>query len=469
MSPAPEAQASGRPRSGSSKFFAYSGLAAAWFFFLPYLWCLYQFTDYLPALFALLVPFTLAFYVFHETLHENNGSYWALIPFFLAGGVALLSWEDMEKSGIAALLLEWALCFCALRVADLFFERLAAEVEAGRDAMEKAARRIKTISQENAFYAAKVPELKIQIGAKQELSSFAKEMGTLLDPAKIQRRLMEKIQGLFPGDKVELHDSLFEQDAVNRWILDTKSSLLVKNAGTDKRLLEAGEAAATAYKSLIASPLLSERNLIGLVRVESPTENRFEKTDLQQLELYTHLAILALENAQLFAKVNTMATKDGLTGLATHRVFQEKLAEEILRAARYHKNLVLIMADIDHFKRANDEHGHLAGDKVLMEVSRILMEQCREIDFAARYGGEEFCLILPEISLEEGRGKAELIRRKIEQNLVHTDTGSFRVTASFGCSSFPLDALTAAQLVRKADERLYRAKTGGRNRVVSGD
>src|SRR6185436_14288918 len=194
---------------------------------------------------------------------------------------------------------------------------------------------------------------------------------------------------------------------------------------------------------------------------------RFSETDLQELEVYAYLATLALENARLFSEINALATRDGLTGLATQRIFHERLTEEVLRAARYRTPVCLIMADIDHFKQVNDQRGHLAGDAVLKEVGQILLGRARPVDLAARYGGEEFCLILPGVSAQESKKLAEEIRREIETRAMGSGGTAFSVTASFGCASFPEDAQTASQLVRKADERMYAAKSQGRNRVIA--
>jgi diguanylate cyclase (GGDEF)-like protein len=223
----------------------------------------------------------------------------------------------------------------------------------------------------------------------------------------------------------------------------------------------------TPVRSIIAAPMLIDRNFMGLLRIDSGTPSRFQEVDLQQLELYAHLSTLALENARLFDKINSLATKDGLTGLATHRVFQEKLADEIQRAARYRTPLALVMLDIDHFKAVNDTHGHLGGDQVLKEVSRIIADHCRPVDFAARYGGEEFCLILPETGLAQARELAERLRLAVQSRGIALPRQTIAVTVSLGCAAFPDEAQTPPQLIRTADQRLYRAKSSGRNRVVA--
>jgi diguanylate cyclase (GGDEF)-like protein len=124
------------------------------------------------------------------------------------------------------------------------------------------------------------------------------------------------------------------------------------------------------------------------------------------------------------------------------------------------------MIDVDHFKKVNDTHGHAAGDEVLTRLSQILSEAARPVDVAARYGGEEFALILVETDKEAARAKADEIRQRFARQEFEAGGVKFSVTMSVGVSTCTDDATTSAQLLRSADERLYKAKTGGRNRVV---
>jgi diguanylate cyclase (GGDEF)-like protein len=124
------------------------------------------------------------------------------------------------------------------------------------------------------------------------------------------------------------------------------------------------------------------------------------------------------------------------------------------------------MSDIDHFKSYNDTYGHQAGDAVLKEVSRVIAENVRDIDFAARYGGEEFAVIITGVGKSQAAGVAEHIRGTLEARRFTFNGAATKVTASFGVAEFPGEASISSQLVRAADERLYKAKKSGRNRVV---
>jgi diguanylate cyclase (GGDEF)-like protein len=155
---------------------------------------------------------------------------------------------------------------------------------------------------------------------------------------------------------------------------------------------------------------------------------------------------------------------DGLTQVANHRAFQERLKEEFRRAQRYDDPLTLILVDVDHFKRVNDQHGHQVGDEVLKRLADALRLAVRETDFVARYGGEEFAALLPKTHLAGALTVAERISLDLKQ--MRTGQAGVRVTASFGVSSFPGRSVnTAEQLLRTADEALYRSKREGRDKI----
>lgn len=156
---------------------------------------------------------------------------------------------------------------------------------------------------------------------------------------------------------------------------------------------------------------------------------------------------------------------DPLTGLANRRSLMDRLLLEWTRMERYGQSFSFIMADIDHFKKVNDTYGHIVGDKVLQEVAKTITSQCRSIDLSARYGGEEFAIIVPDeneektlVLAERCRMEIEKVRLPVKRMCVHT-TVSFGIAEALGLSSLE-------SLIEHADEALYEAKQGGRNRVV---
>ncbi len=437
-----------------------------WLFFAGFCLIYFDVRSNPVFLYSIFHPLLLGIYAGHEVLLVSPSLPWALGFYAVLGSFIFLHPNPPENWGTLSLLIQWALMGFSVIFLNRSFSRTQRQSLKLKEDIDTLGEALKSKLKENDFYQAKIQNLKSQIGERRRLSAYAREMGTLLDPTLIRHTLVEKTKNLFPGGEVSLRTALSE-DSVDFWVGDRKSSILIKDFDQDKRIPETPAVRNPASKAVIAAPLLVGKKLMGLIRIDSPAPGRFSETDLQRLEVYASLATLALENAQLFSEVNAMATQDGLTGLATHRIFQEKLQEELLRCARYHTSVSLIMADIDHFKLVNDQHGHLAGDQVLKETAAILKARLRPVDFAARYGGEEFALILPGLDLREAGHLAEDIRGELEFHSISTGGKNLSITASFGCAAFPVDAQIASQLIRKADERLYEAKTSGRNRIVT--
>ena len=167
------------------------------------------------------------------------------------------------------------------------------------------------------------------------------------------------------------------------------------------------------------------------------------------------------------AKLKELVDIDDLTGLFNMRSLYKKLDFELERAQRYGRQVCVLMMDMDHFKRVNDENDHLFGSFVLSEVGKIIRDNIRKVDFAARYGGDEFLVVLTEIEMEGARAFAERLRAKIEATHFENDSHSIDLTSSLGFAiAAPSEvSVDARSLVRQADQQLYKAKENGRNRV----
>jgi two-component system, cell cycle response regulator len=168
--------------------------------------------------------------------------------------------------------------------------------------------------------------------------------------------------------------------------------------------------------------------------------------------------------AQYHEIVFRMAITDGLTNLCNRKQLDTLLGEEVPRAQRYNRELSLLMLDIDHFKSINDTYGHLTGDSVLRALAAILQKRVRPNDKLARYGGEEFCAILPETSLASAVKIGEDLRQLVAEHRFMAESQEIKVTISVGVAVLA-HGMTPIDLCRRADEMLYRAKHGGRNRV----
>jgi diguanylate cyclase (GGDEF)-like protein len=178
---------------------------------------------------------------------------------------------------------------------------------------------------------------------------------------------------------------------------------------------------------------------------------------------------LARPFSRLLGDLRERAERDPLTGLANRRALEERLAEELERARRHGTHLGLVLADVDDFKQINDRFGHQFGDTVLQAFAAAFSGTLREADLAARFGGEEFALVLPGTGAESACRVAEEIRRAVGQVRLPVGAGAeVAVTASFGVAAFPACA-GVGELVRLADEHLYRAKSSGKDRVVGGE
>lgn len=169
--------------------------------------------------------------------------------------------------------------------------------------------------------------------------------------------------------------------------------------------------------------------------------------------------------AQYHEEIYRMTIIDGLTQIYNKRYLYEALERELIRGRRHERELCILMFDIDHFKRINDVHGHLAGDYVLKEVARVVQARIRRDEVFARYGGEEFAIILPETPISGATALAETLRQKVADHSFVFQADSIKVTISLGAALMEEGDRTAADLIKRADEKLYQAKRTGRNRV----
>lgn len=181
----------------------------------------------------------------------------------------------------------------------------------------------------------------------------------------------------------------------------------------------------------------------------------------------SHIA-LTLEKISLFEEIRTLSRHDGLTGVFNHACIVGELAAEIERAKRYDSSFSVILFDVDDFKTVNDRHGHLAGDQVLRDITRTMKENLRSIDRLGRYGGEEFLVILPETGLDKALVVAERLRTAVGSAVIDPGGDRIHVTVSAGLASYAPGRLEN-DLIKEADDNLYRAKAEGKNRTYHED
>jgi len=165
------------------------------------------------------------------------------------------------------------------------------------------------------------------------------------------------------------------------------------------------------------------------------------------------------------AHLREQSVRDHQTGLFNRRYMKETLERELLRASRKQLSLGIIMLDVDNFKRYNDTFGHAAGDAILQELGKLLLEHFRGEDIPSRYGGDEFIIVMPDASPEVTKARAELIRENVHHIKFKGQTLEV-VTLSLGVAAFPKDGSTSIELLKAVDDKLYHAKHEGRDRVV---
>lgn len=182
------------------------------------------------------------------------------------------------------------------------------------------------------------------------------------------------------------------------------------------------------------------------------------------LAMATFLATTVVVRAK---EQRTLSNRDRLTNLANRGFFNESIQRIGAIAARSGDPVAVVMIDVDHFKKFNDSYGHQAGDLALVSVARVLSSQFRTTDLVARYGGEEFAGIFPGMDMQDAMNRLEILRSRMEGTPIHLDKGKVvRVTVSIGVAVWPHDGSDLNEALAVADERLYQAKAGGRNRVA---
>ncbi len=218
-------------------------------------------------------------------------------------------------------------------------------------------------------------------------------------------------------------------------------------------------------KEIYSFPLLYKEVPLGLLIVGST--KMVSERQLQTLEMCLQSLSISLNNSITYDQLQKLAANDPLTGLYNRRFGLTRLSEEYSRAVRSQTPLGILMFDIDHFKKVNDTYGHAAGDRVIINISKIATMAARKGDFVVRYGGEEFIMILPGAGKDDCHFVGERLRHMIEESVVHSGDIQIRVTVSVGFASYPEYAVNDEHaLVVAADAALYHAKERGRNLVM---
>ena len=253
-----------------------------------------------------------------------------------------------------------------------------------------------------------------------------------------------------------------------KYILSTKNKLFIGNIENSyfKYSIPRGE----KTTSMICIPIIVNEDVKGIIYIDSKKTNAFSSKHEYFLNILAHEISIAIERALNYEKIKKLTLIDELTGVYNRRKFDMDLKDALNEAIRYVKNLSLLMIDIDLFKTYNDVHGHQKGDMVLRKIGKIFLENKRNTDRVYRYGGEEFSFICSETDKENARVFAERLRHAINKSKFDGEEVIIpgkSLTISIGVSTFPFDATRMDELIKHADDALYRAKAAGRNRVIA--
>jgi diguanylate cyclase (GGDEF)-like protein len=317
------------------------------------------------------------------------------------------------------------------------------------------------------FYLAQLVVLGLEQRADEDVLGAKDVFGKIIDQkakanaekAKLEREAMQIFTLYDMTKEITRHSN--EQDAFNIFYRKLKENLTIEDCQLVHDVGEAfkGGILPSEYTVFI---LKSKERKLGVLLYKG-----LEPKDKEKFAILAHQFALALRRLKLYKDIETLAITDGLTGVYTRRYFIERFDEEIQRSSLRKSSLAFLMIDADNFKSVNDQHGHLAGDQVLKEIANIIQENVREIDIVGRFGGEEFCVVLPDTDLEGSRLVAERIRKSAEKRVIKAYDSTLRMTLSIGLAIYPSDGKLLEELMDKADWALYRAKSQGRNCVVT--
>jgi diguanylate cyclase (GGDEF)-like protein len=260
-------------------------------------------------------------------------------------------------------------------------------------------------------------------------------------------------------------------EGIAGWVAREGQPILVEDAQKDPRFYPAvDDYTGFSTHSVLCVPLMSKERVVGVIElINKPGGGTFTRHDQDVASTLASYAAIAIENARLYEQAEELAITDDTTQIPNMRYFHHILNREVTRARRRETPLSLLFVDLDKFKQVNDTYGHMHGSRLLREVAHLLRRGLRAVDLVARYGGDEFVALLPDTEPATAYLLAERLRGQIEAYVYRGDPDlTIKITCSIGVASFPDEAKTKEELVRFADQAMYRAKGARRNFVYSG-
>ncbi len=338
--------------------------------------------------------------------------------------------------------------------------------------------KINSLTRENEKLKLALSDYALESTFLYTLTEIIEGMGEVINLNRVLDKITESLKNIFKNETVVLQlfgdkfvrvvkgkDIDLPPEILEEAVLKGSPSL-VNNPGAFERYKKLTE---KNVSSFLIAPLKIKENITGILGIFSFGKRNFTSKDLDLLRMVAVPTSLLVENAELFEKTKILSITDSLTQLYNRRHFEELLSQYIERARKVNKPLSLAICDIDFFKFYNDSNGHLAGDKVLKKIANLLKKGVKGSDIVARFGGEEFVIIFPDTIKENAIKVCESLRRTVkEYKFPHEENQpNGDLTISIGIASFPEDAKSSTELIRKADLSLYLAKESGRDRVVT--
>jgi len=398
--------------------------------------------------------------------------------FFVLGMLVFAAWQIYfgYKTSFNYVFFLWILCAAIagvlMAVKKVFFLRIlrrAQEVSDKRRELESIQKKYESRQQS-------LDHLERQVSSLLNLFEIARELSESADFESLAENLSKSLSRELIFEQVSLWIPLRikEGEPVRFRVLDIRPSEVVSK---DAESLNPDLVAKLEAKRQMVRdeqvwffPAFDQNHLYAVFSIAGA-----EEKDLAKIEVLSSFLALLVKKISLYETIRELSIVDDLTGVFVRRHFMERLKEEIKRSQRFKTPLSLLMLDIDHFKRYNDDFGHLVGDATLKRVSEMLKMNVRRVDLVGRYGGEEFIVVMPETRQKDALEVAERIRSSIARNLFKIYHVETKVTVSQGIATYdpqnsqlsPDDAVAVVdRLIQASDKCLYQAKEDGRNRVM---
>jgi diguanylate cyclase (GGDEF)-like protein len=396
-----------------------------------------------------------------------------------AAGVFLLHGWFFRIDPHPRMIALWAVQALLLAGLYYYFRELKRFQDRAQESKENVRKNLESFQAKYQTRLGSLRHLEVQVSSLMNLFEIARDFSECMDFKTLAEFLLKKLRSELAFEKMQIF--LMPRAIPGKEPALIKIfSMLQEGVHEEERALTDPERedfnAMVSAKAMIRRddrwyfPIIEGDEISSVFAVHGIKEE-----DLARVEVLSAYLVLLIRKIKLYETVRELAIVDELTQVFVRHHFLERLEEELRRSIRFKLPLTVLMLDIDHFKRYNDDFGHLVGDATLKEVSDLLKRSLRRVDLVGRYGGEEFIVAMPETRVANAAEVAERIRSSIARHDFQVYNVRTKVTVSQGITVFDGETATsteavdvkaiASELIRKADEAMYRAKEEGRNRI----